>query len=363
MLFHRLLEQPAGAMQARLHGLRQNAEQLRGLLDAHALDQARDQHGAERFRQLVDGALEQDAQLALRDGGLGIELAIGIGERDDLRLQGGIVVDDIERHGPATAAQAAERLVHDDAGEPGAEPRLAAKAREAGEGARIGLLQRVLRLAVVAQDTAGDAVETLVVLADDQPHRRRLAAAGLRDQFGFIRKAWRDRTIDHRELHSHDDHALDAVRGERFPKFYLASRLARQMARTASSSPAVGAWASGTDAARRGLLSPPRSSCCSRPSRSRTLSSRTRVASRIGAAAGVSARRGLRARRTPQSSGDILLCGRGAPLSRTTALSAAAMMGARLAEAGSGETAMCGSRVRAAAEARRTRRLPSKRPT
>src|SRR5215469_12653481 len=65
MLLHRVLQQAAGAMQPRLHRLGQDADQLGGLLDAHALDQAGDEHDAERLRQFVDGVFEQRAQLAL----------------------------------------------------------------------------------------------------------------------------------------------------------------------------------------------------------------------------------------------------------------------------------------------------------
>ncbi len=58
VFFHFTFQECATAMQTRLHRLRQDAEQLRRLLDAHALDQSRDHDSAERLRKLVDGALE-----------------------------------------------------------------------------------------------------------------------------------------------------------------------------------------------------------------------------------------------------------------------------------------------------------------
>ena len=186
VLGHRVAQQPAGAMEARLHRLGHDTEQLGGFLDAHAFDQPRDQHGAERFGELVDGALEQRAQLALRHRGFRVELRIGVGKRNDLGFAGAAIDDRAQRNGRAPSAQAAERLVHDDPGEPSAEPRLAAEHRQAGERARIGFLQDVLGLGGIAHDAARDAVETLIVLADDAPDRGRVAVAGARDKVGFI---------------------------------------------------------------------------------------------------------------------------------------------------------------------------------
>ena len=58
MFFHFTFEERSTSMQARLHGLRQDAEQFRGLLDAHTLDQSRDHDFAERDRKRVYGVLE-----------------------------------------------------------------------------------------------------------------------------------------------------------------------------------------------------------------------------------------------------------------------------------------------------------------
>ena len=62
-------------MQTCLHRLRLDADELRRLLDTHAFDEAGDEHGAEGFRQRVDGALEQHADFALSHGRFRIEYA------------------------------------------------------------------------------------------------------------------------------------------------------------------------------------------------------------------------------------------------------------------------------------------------
>ena len=56
LLLDCLPQEPAGAMQSRLHRLDLEAEQLGCLLDAHLFEDAGDEHGAERIRQLVDAA-------------------------------------------------------------------------------------------------------------------------------------------------------------------------------------------------------------------------------------------------------------------------------------------------------------------
>jgi hypothetical protein len=54
------------------------------------------------------------------------------------------------------ALTAGERLVDDDAGEPGAEPRLAAKSVETLESPNISPLQHVVGIGVVPDDAARD---------------------------------------------------------------------------------------------------------------------------------------------------------------------------------------------------------------
>src|SRR5215467_11088650 len=80
------------------------------------------------------------------------------------------------------ATQPAERLVDNDATEPGAEARRAAERRQVGEAAQIGLLQHVLRFYVIADDAAGKAIEPAVVPLHDRAHRRLVAPQRSRDQ-------------------------------------------------------------------------------------------------------------------------------------------------------------------------------------
>ena len=61
----RRLQKPSRAMQSRLDGFGPEAQQIGRLLDAHALDDARDEDRAEILRQLIDGALDQPANFAL----------------------------------------------------------------------------------------------------------------------------------------------------------------------------------------------------------------------------------------------------------------------------------------------------------
>ena len=57
-------------MQPGFHRLRLQTEEVRCFLDAHALDDARDKHGAERVRQFIDRVLrargDQKAEASVR---------------------------------------------------------------------------------------------------------------------------------------------------------------------------------------------------------------------------------------------------------------------------------------------------------
>ena len=57
---------------------------------------------------------------------------------------------------------------------------------EPGEGPDIGFLQRILGFKVIAQDAAGDAVEPLIVLANDQRDGARILTAGAGHELGFF---------------------------------------------------------------------------------------------------------------------------------------------------------------------------------
>ena len=61
------------------------------------------------------------------------------------------------------AAQPAQRFVHGDAGDPGAESRIAAKHVEAGKRTYVGFLHDILGFRVIAQDAARNAEQASVV--------------------------------------------------------------------------------------------------------------------------------------------------------------------------------------------------------
>src|SRR5262249_34707398 len=152
--------------QPRLDRLGLQAEQLGSLLDAHVLDDAGDQYGAERVWQLVDGAFEQRMNLTLGHGALGIDLLAG--ERDNFakrrRSSPGASFCPLSQFLHRTLTpQAAERLVDDDAPEPGTETRLATERRQVGKATQVGLLQHVLGFGVVADDAASQPVEPAIV--------------------------------------------------------------------------------------------------------------------------------------------------------------------------------------------------------
>ena len=95
-------EQAAGAVQPRLHRLRQQAEQRRRLRGAHPLDLAQHEDGAERRRQAVDRAFEHGAHA----GAAG--LALGAGRvRGEREHDGVSFVQPIDVGGGAAAAQPA----------------------------------------------------------------------------------------------------------------------------------------------------------------------------------------------------------------------------------------------------------------
>src|SRR5262245_33054891 len=72
------------------------------------------------------------------------------------------------RPGPPKATQ---RLINNDACEPGPEGRLPAKALEPRERADVGILHGILGVGIVSQDPARNPVQPLVVTARQLAHR------------------------------------------------------------------------------------------------------------------------------------------------------------------------------------------------
>src|SRR5215218_7544020 len=79
-------QQPACAMEARLHRLRKYAEVFGGLVDAHLLDVAHHEHDAEGVRKIVDRALKQPADLGPRRRALWITRSVHTWEHDHARI-------------------------------------------------------------------------------------------------------------------------------------------------------------------------------------------------------------------------------------------------------------------------------------
>ena len=137
LLGERLAQQRAGAKHARADRRRRDRQALGRFLDRHLLDLAQDERGAKGERQRVDLLLEQAAQLGAHRAGLRRCVRVVVhrllhrlgAARRAVVEQGDDVV--------ATArAQPPERLVDDDAREPGRQARVAAEFRQVPVGGR-----------------------------------------------------------------------------------------------------------------------------------------------------------------------------------------------------------------------------------
>src|SRR5262249_28698857 len=155
---------PARAMEAGLCRFRLGFEVGCPLLAAPPFRLAKDEHGAKRGRQGVDCAFDQSADLGSRRTPFRVGRR-GSGEEGHERNLSPVfrVVNDRQGDLRPLPAHAIEGFVEDDAGEPGREPGVAAKAVEIAEGADVSLLYDVLGLGLVADDAAGDAIEPAVM--------------------------------------------------------------------------------------------------------------------------------------------------------------------------------------------------------
>src|SRR5947208_11071344 len=113
--FESLLQEAARAMQPGLDGLRANTEEVCGLLDAHLLDHASDQHGSKGLRQLVNCPFQDELDFALSHGAFGIKLRGRIGKRDDLTLARRPAFDLGQVNTRTAAAESSQCLIEDDA--------------------------------------------------------------------------------------------------------------------------------------------------------------------------------------------------------------------------------------------------------
>lgn len=170
----RLAQQLPGAVQTRLDRLGLDVEQLGRFFDIEPLNVARDENCAKGGRQTVDRLFKKLSHLCLHGGALRIHDLRIERKGDDLRLVGCCL-----QFGQLdiflAAAQAAQGLIHGDAGEPRAEAGFSLKGIQMHKGAEVGLLYHILRLGIIAHDAAGDAKQPPVIFLDEQAESVRLA--------------------------------------------------------------------------------------------------------------------------------------------------------------------------------------------
>jgi hypothetical protein len=151
------------------------------------IDDSSHKDRAKLVGQLIDGAFEELAELALSHSVLRVRgLVAGQGEGNDLgcrwrhriRRSGGEL---------SPASDPLQCLVEHDAAEPSGEARISPELGQRREPAEIGLLQHVLGFAIVADHAARDAVEASIVRLDDGANGGVVLAYGAVDEFAFRR--------------------------------------------------------------------------------------------------------------------------------------------------------------------------------
>src|SRR6185437_12571060 len=131
MLLQFVFEQTACSMQSCLHRLRHDAEKLSRFLDAHPLDQTRDQDHPEILGKFVDRSLQQSTNFFLSHGCFRIDER-RVSKGDYLRGKVRPLFHDCQFHSGTLAPAAPQGFVHDNAGKPGPELRLATEGLDVG---------------------------------------------------------------------------------------------------------------------------------------------------------------------------------------------------------------------------------------
>ena len=150
------------------------------------LDIPHHEHHPEDLRQVIDGPLDEVADLALRGSSLGVG---GYGHQrkwNDLGFAGGLRIKHPQVDHVPLSSQASKRLVEGNAGEPSRQTGVAAKLTEAAKSSDVGFLNHILGLAVVLDHRAGDAIEALVVALHDDAESVTVALARELNQLGII---------------------------------------------------------------------------------------------------------------------------------------------------------------------------------
>ena len=153
-----------------------NAERLGDLGDVEFLDLAQHENRAKRRRELVDRVIDNSPDLAASDRAFGRHghraahqhFAIIVQDRDFTLLE--------QRSPPLDGTGMSQRIVDDDAGEPGGERGSAREALDRRERLQIGALHRVLGILAIAQYPPRGAKQPLIVAPHDEAHRSGVAA-------------------------------------------------------------------------------------------------------------------------------------------------------------------------------------------
>src|SRR5215213_2673305 len=152
---------------------------------AQAFDLAQHEHAAEFLWERIDRCRKQLAQLAARGQPLGIWLFGGEVGGEILLVAAVAPSVGFERDDVAGRTQASERLVGDDAGEPGRERLGLRKLAEPGVGTYVGLLQHVLGLGVALEEATGEPEQAAIVPPHDQLEGKVIATACPGDQLAI----------------------------------------------------------------------------------------------------------------------------------------------------------------------------------
>src|SRR5262245_22861947 len=179
-------------MQAHLHRVDLDVEELRRLLGAETLDVAQQEHAAVDLGQAVDAPAHELPHLAALDGvrvvrppgRAGVD---AVAVRVEARQQ---VVDRLLRLA-AARAELHQAGVDHDAVQPGREARAPLEATDAAEGLQEGVLERVARVLLRAQHAARDREQAPAVGAHELGEGRVLTGAQPRQQRLLVRRVRR----------------------------------------------------------------------------------------------------------------------------------------------------------------------------
>ncbi len=171
-----LLEQEAKriapASEPAFDGAKICLEDFCDLLVGEAFDFAKDDDGAEDFRQLAQGIFNADAELCLKCMLVGALAVVGEqgGERGSVVLvgEGGTVDRDFLAFVPAPPAALVGGLVEGDAVEPGAQRGSAGEGADGAEDLEEDVLGDVGGVGRVVEAAGDEGVERLVVVGDEQ---------------------------------------------------------------------------------------------------------------------------------------------------------------------------------------------------